>query len=87
MADSLEQQFEDQLNTYGVKFVRPERLPDGKRVDYFLPEHNLYVELKAHPSPRLDEQLESCGPGASIMVLCGPNSVDSFVSFALRFLC
>lgn len=75
----LELEFMEIMNQLGVKFTRPER--EGKRLDFHLTDYDLYVEVKAHPSPRVYDQMESVGNGGCIMVLCGPDSIKRFGRF------
>jgi len=70
-----ERDFEELLRSLRIKFT------DGKvagfeRIDYYLPEFKLLVELKTYESDRLFSQLESAS-GQNILVLVGPHSVSA----------
>ncbi len=81
-ATPQEREFAQVMDSMGIKYSRPETA--GGRVDFYLPELQLSVEVKQHPTPRLHDQLESCGRNASIMVLCGKDSVQAFASLFTR---
>lgn len=70
-----EEQFVAVLTELGVSYRRP-----AGRLDFYLPDFNLYVELKTYPCERLEGQLESVMP-SPVMVLCGPDSVAAFREF------
>ena len=71
-----EHQFEKLMAEYGILF-EPGRKHNADRIDYFLPDCNMLVELKTYETPRLHEQLETVS-GRSVMVLVGPGSIEDF---------
>lgn len=56
--DPLELAFRQLCDEFGIRYVCPEK--DGGRLDFYLPDVDLYVEVKAHPTPRLHDQRETC---------------------------
>lgn len=74
MDDPIEQEFMKLCDDYGIVYTRPERA--GGRIDFYLPEFKLYVEVKAHSCERLHSQLESIEAGKNAaMVLIGIEAV------------
>jgi hypothetical protein len=47
----------------------------GGRLDFYLPEFGLYVEVKTYECPRLLDQIKS------VLILCGLHSVSAFRRF------
>lgn len=77
MEDPVEQAFMDVCAAAGIRYERPERM--GGRVDFYLPDFELFVEVKAYSCERLHEQLESIDAGRNAaMVLIGVKSVAAF---------
>lgn len=74
ISDPIEREFAALCQEFGIVVQRPEQR--GGRLDFFLPEFGLYVEVKAYSSERLHSQLESVNAGAvPVMVLIGLSSI------------
>ena len=74
MDDPIEQAFIKMCLELGIKYTRPEHA--GGRIDFYLPAFDLYVEVKAWPTPRIVAQLESVEAGKNAaMVLVGMESI------------
>lgn len=71
-----EEQFEDLCTRFNLRFQRG-LIVGAARIDYYLPEMGLYVELKTWECERLHEQLQTI-TGKSCMVLVGPDSIAAF---------
>lgn len=81
--DPVEQAFEAVLDGHRIRFSRPERdaAPHSgrPRLDYFLLDYGVYVEVKAWSSERLHKQLRESGKEADgIIVLIGIPAVRAF---------
>jgi hypothetical protein len=75
--DPVEQAFMDCCAEHNVWYQRPEQT--GGRLDFYLPDYGLYVEVKAYSTERLHAQLESVNAGpVPVMVLIGIGSVRAF---------
>lgn len=80
----LEQGMETLLRESGIRFVRPERIPGSHiKLDFWLPDFDLFIELKQFPTPRLDAQLEPIDPTKNVMVLIGRNSLWAFQALVM----
>lgn len=73
-----EMQFEQLMDRLDIQYTM------HKRLDYYLPEFDLLVELKTYECERLIGQLESV-TGQSVMVLVGPQAVIAFGKFLERY--
>jgi hypothetical protein len=73
MSEILETQFKTLLDQYGIEYIEQ----PGKKVDFFLPLFNLYVEVTAHATERTLDVLESLD-GKNVLVLVGLGSVKAF---------
>jgi hypothetical protein len=71
--DPVEQAFVDMCTRKGILCETP-----NNRMDFYLPEVNLYVEVKAWPTPRLIPQLESVINHTPVMVLVSLRAVEAF---------
>lgn len=75
-ADHLEEMVGRALFDAGIKFIHDSQ-GGGQRLDFFLPKHDIYIEIKQYHSDRISEQLMLRN---NIIVLQGINSVKCFVS-------
>lgn len=73
--DPVELAFIALCHKHGYKVENP---PDN-RIDFYLPDFGLYVEVKQYPTPRLHAQLESidAGPANPALVLVGESAVNA----------
>ena len=81
--DPLEHNFEAILVSLGVDYTRPER--DGDHLDFYLPDFDLAVEVKAAPTKRLHRQLTASRHG-DVLVLVGFDAVEKFRQFLVKIL-
>ena len=70
-----EAQFEDMMRKLRIEFVSGQEA-GAPRIDYYLPEMGLLVELKTWETERLLSQLGSV-TGRAVMVLVGPDAVKT----------
>jgi hypothetical protein len=85
MTDPLELKFEAWLIGQGVKYNRPERLhSDPTQLDFYLPDFDLYVEIKRFHTPRLTNQLALVPSTSNAMVLMGNKAIDAFINLIQR---
>jgi hypothetical protein len=79
MTCRLEKQLDALLTKAGIGFTRPDRdRHDPTNLDFYLPDFNLYVEVKQYHSPRITGQLAQVPRQVSAIVLQGPNAVLDF---------
>lgn len=77
--DPLELRFREICRNRGIRCERPDTATGGKRLDFYLPDQGLYVELKAYMCSRLETQVNSVNEGAGpVMVLIGLAAVEAF---------
>lgn len=78
--DPLEQKLEHVLRAHGIRFSRPERDPKTyNTLDYYLPDRDLFIEVKAYSTARLHDQLTRSQVDAGpVMVLIGMGAVMAF---------
>lgn len=68
---------------FDIKFTRPDKDGSGN-LDFYLPEYQLYVEVKAWSCERLHTQLRASGKErAGIVVLIGIEAVRKFGAMLL----
>ena len=58
MSDPVEEIVEIALNDAGIGYVRAERMRDMPNLDFYLPDHGIYIECKRFSTPRTAEQIE-----------------------------
>ena len=75
MSSTLEKRLADLLDDAGIAYTRPER--EERRLDFYLPDLDLAIEVKGFLSERLHGQLEAADYD-NVMVLIGPRSIDQF---------
>jgi hypothetical protein len=73
MSAALEAEFEQLCSDFEIRYERPEQ--QGERLDFFLPDFWLYVEVKHYACERMVAQAESVG--GPVMFLVGPDSVNA----------
>lgn len=71
-----EEQFESLCRDLGITFKSGTE-GGAPRIDYWLPDFGLLVELKTYETERLYSQLQSVS-GLPVLVLCGPEAVCKF---------
>lgn len=74
-ADDLETDLGRALTTAGIPHTHESECP-GQRLDFFLPEDNLYIEIKRYHSPRIATQAAHAD---NIIFLQGKPAVDFFI--------
>jgi hypothetical protein len=73
-SDHLEKQLADCLKAAQVQY-RHESLVPGQRLDFYLPDFDVYIEVKQFYSDRLTEQLKAHD---NVILLQGRKAVDAF---------
>jgi hypothetical protein len=59
MSDVMELEFAALLDEFKISYSRPDQTKGGGRLDFYLPEFRLYVEVKTYECPRLLDQIKS----------------------------
>ncbi len=79
-SDPLELEIAKVFDRFRIKYSRPERQPfEASTLDFFLPDYELSVEVKAWSSERLHKQLRNSGKEKEgILVFIGLESVKKF---------
>lgn len=76
MTDPLEARFMEIMQLHGITYTRPEKDGShGSRLDFWLPQFGLAVEVKSWSSERQHEQLKD---ERSAMLLIGIDGVNAF---------
>lgn len=82
MSDPLEKQFVAILDAAAIGYIRPDRdHDDPTTLDFYLPDLDLYIELKQYHSDRITRQLANLPENSNALVLIGRNSVHAFRAF------
>ena len=77
MDDPLETRMVDLLNDRRIAFERPERdTGDPTNLDFYLPELDMYIEVKQFHTDRIARQLAKVPESKTAMVLIGPKAVE-----------
>jgi|GEM_PF-6563015 len=76
-SDPVELIVADALDYVGYAYDREVAHPDGRdrRIDFYVPALDLYIECKAMPTPRILNQL---GEQTNIIVICGMRAAIGF---------
>lgn len=72
--DPMERQIEQALLDAGIAFVDETHPDNAARLDFFLPDYGLYIEVKRMHSPRIAEQTARA---ANVLVAQGPEAVGA----------
>lgn len=76
----LETSVESFLRSRNIRFSRPETdQMDRTNLDFYLPDFNLYIEVKLYHTPRIAEQLSRVPEHRNVMVLVGRQSFSQLV--------
>ncbi len=79
MNDPLEMKLSKVLDDSGLQYTRPERdRNDPSNLDFYIPNLDLYIEVKAYHTQRIWNQVERTPDKSSILVLIGRRSVEAF---------
>lgn len=73
-ADNLEEAVGTHLIEQGIEFVHESQNKD-QRLDFYIPEHDVFIEVKKFHSPRINAQMETQN---DIIVLQGKLAVKLF---------
>src|ERR1700761_8219950 len=74
----LEYLLEDLLVEMEIVYTIPETM--GGRLDFYLPDHDVYIECKHYACDRMVEQVNSLGNKPNAIILIGEPAVKFFVS-------
>lgn len=67
------------LERSGIPYTRPDRQPDNpNNMDFYLSEHDIYIEVKQFHSDRITKQLATIYERSTAIVLVGPDCVKDF---------
>lgn len=85
MTCPLEKQMASLLDRCGIDYTRPEQdRRDPTNLDFYLPDFDLYVEVKQFHTPRVEKQLELVPKKANALVLQGMTAVLQFERLCTR---
>lgn len=73
-SDFLEKEIAETLSASDIRFIH-ESKGKNQRLDFFLPDHNVYIEIKQYHTDRINEQLKL---KENIILLQGKKSVRLF---------
>lgn len=73
-ADFLEKEIAELLTVKGIKFIH-ESEDRNLRLDFYLPDFDIYLEIKQYHSDRVNEQLKS---EENVIVIQGKKSLEFF---------
>jgi len=73
-ADHLEKQIAEVLDSLGIDFVH-ESEDKYQELDFWLPRHDVYIEVKQFHASRIEKQMAS---RSNVIVLQGRKSVELF---------
>lgn len=74
--DFLERDLGNALTSAGIEFIH-ESEAKGQELDFFLPDYNIYIEVKQYHSPRIERQMAQHD---NVIVLQGRKSVSLLCS-------
>lgn len=72
ISDALEQQIANILDFCNIKYVH-ESENNGSNLDFYLPDHNIYIEVKRYHSDRSNKQLSGKD---NIILIQGMESIN-----------
>lgn len=75
----MEEMVDRWLTANGINFRRADDMKT--RLDFFLPDFNVYIEVKRFHTPRINDQLERA---TDIIIVQGPASMRFLESFISR---
>lgn len=74
----IEEEMEQFLIERGLRYTRPDRdKDDPANLDFFLPDLQLYIEVKQFHTDRINNQIARAPEARSVIVLVGRNSVEA----------
>lgn len=76
ISDYLEQTIADRLTELGILFIHDSQ-GGTKGLDFYLPNHDIYIEVKQFSAPRSKEQLERAD---NIILIQGVKALDFFTT-------
>lgn len=82
MTSPLEKQFVALLDEFSIEYLRPEQdVTIPTNLDFYLPDFDLFVEIKCFHSDRISRQLSSVPHRSNALVIMGPQSITAFRRF------
>jgi len=79
-SDHLEKKLASALDEAGIEFIY-ETESKEQGLDFYLPEFDVYIEVKQYHADRISRQMKSKD---NVIALQGKKSVDLFVTMLLR---
>ena len=76
ISNPLERQIADALDSRGIKWLHEDEKGNAARLDFYLPDYCIYVEVKQAYTPRTDGQLERA---KNVIMIQGIEAVYVFV--------
>jgi hypothetical protein len=79
MTCRLEKQMANLLRSADIDFTRPERdRSDPTTLDFYLPDFDLYIEVKQFHTDRITRQLAAVPDRKTAIMLMGPSAISDF---------
>lgn len=78
----LEKDLAEALNDAGIRFIHGSEKGSLQRLDFYLPEHDVYLEVKKFHSERSGAQLSS---QENVILIQGRQSVALFIKMIGKF--
>ena len=79
--DPLEEQLAHALEQAGIDFACEDDPRNTKRLDFYLPQHDLYIEVKRMHTERLTDQMSRA---ENIIAVQGPAAVEWLCAMLVR---
>ena len=76
ISNPLEQSVADALDSRGIKWLHEDENGNEARLDFYLPDSGIYIEVKQAYTPRADAQLKRA---ENIILIQGIEAVELFV--------
>lgn len=76
--DPIERRVAEVLDSAGVRYVHERENPE-QRLDFYLPDFDIFIECKAYNSSRLEQQIKE----KDVIVVQGRKAADAFAFIQL----
>lgn len=74
-SDPVERIIADALTARGIRFEYEVVRPNGRRIDFYLPAYDLFIEVKQFSTPRTAQQIEGM---ENVIVIQGKHAAQQF---------
>lgn len=73
-----EQEIEAALIDAGIEYVTENEMMNAAALDFYLPQYDVYIEVKAFHSPRIAEQM---GRAQNVIAVQGAKAIETLALF------